>query len=151
MKKADIISSGLVTLIGLMLLFVIIPIWVPTILDGEYGLRAKDMPNVAAISITGLAVLFFIYSLKTKDRSSADSSSPLTRQNCLYLFQIALFMLFVVAIFEWIGFLVAGPITIGGFMIIMGERRPLHVGGTAIGVTLGIWLFFWQLLRFPLP
>jgi len=150
MKKADIISSGLVTLFGLMLIFFIIPNWVPTILDGDYGLRAKDMPNVAAISITALAALFFIYSLRMQSQTEADKP-PLNRQNWVFLFQIALFLLFVVAIFEWVGFLAAGPVTIGGFMIMMGERRPLHVGATAIGVTVGIWLFFWQLLRFPLP
>jgi hypothetical protein len=151
MKKADIISSAVVTLFGLMLVFVIIPIWVPTILDGDYGLRAKDMPIVASVSIIGLAASYFIYCLKTKAISSADDKAPLTRKNWLFLLQIAIFLLFVVSLFEWIGFLAAGPVTVGGFMFFMGERRPLQVGGTAIGTTLGIWLFFWQLLKFPLP
>ena len=29
----------------------------------------------------------------------------------------------------WVGFLVAGPLTVAGFMILMGERRPVPVSG----------------------
>ena len=47
--------------------------------------------------------------------------------------------------------LVAGPPTVAGFMIMMGERRPWAVAITAIAATAAIWLFFWQFLKFPLP
>jgi len=135
---------------GLLLLFVIIPIWVPTILEGNYGLRAKDMPIVAAVTITALAGAFFIYRLRSAELAE-ESSPPMTRLNGMFLLRTGLFLIVVVAIFEFLGFLYAGPVTITGFMIMMGERRILHVGGTALCVPVAIWLFFWQLLKFPLP
>lgn len=156
MKQYDIVSSAVVTLFGLTLLFVIIPIWVPTILEGEYGLRAKDMPNVAAATITILSALFFIYRVRGRaERTEAqrldDETPPILPHNWWFLLRGGIFLVAVTALFNWVGFLAAGPITIAGFMIMMGEKRPLHVGATAIGATVAIWLFFWQLLRFPLP
>lgn len=156
MRNADIISSALITLFGLALLFVIIPIWVPTILEGDYGLRANDMPNVAALTVTGLSGAFFVYRVRAKVDASAqpadsEATPPITRSNGWFLLRCALFLVAVTALFNWVGFLAAGPVTIAGFMLMMGERRPLHVGVTAVGATVVIWLFFWQLLRFPLP
>ena len=76
---------------------------------------------------------------------------PISRKSWLFLLRGALFLIAVTLLFEWIGFLVAGPPTVAGFMIMMGERRLLHVGITAIIATVAIWLFFWQFLKFPLP
>ena len=156
MRRADIVSSALITLFGLALWFVIIPIWVPTILEGSYGLRAHDMPNVAALTVTALAALFFVYRVRGKGEAAdaavgTDDTPPISRRNWLFLLRAAVFLIVVTALFDWQGFLVAGPVTVAGFMVMMGERRPLHVGLTAIVAPIVIWLFFWQLLRFPLP
>ena len=149
MKQADIISSALVALFGLTLLFVIIPGWVPTELEGDYGLAAHDMPKVAALTFTALAVMFMAYRLRGK--GDPDEIPPMALTNWQFLLRGGLFLIFVTALFNWVGFLLAGPVTIAGFMVMMGERRVLHVGVTAIGASIAIWLFFWQLLRFPLP
>ncbi len=149
-RKADIISGGLVALFGLALLLVIIPIWVPTILEGSYGLRAKDMPNVATVTVTALAV-FLVLSRIRVGKTKADATPPISRENWWFLVRGAVFLTVVTALFVWIGFLAAGPVTVAGFMLMMGERRPIPIGITAIGAPVIIWLFFWQLLRFPLP
>ena len=156
MRTADIISSALIAIFGLALLFVIIPDWVPTILDGDYGLRANDMPNVAALTVTALAAAFFVRRVRggkvaPDEGAELERAPPITRGNGWFLLQCAVFLVAVTALFNWVGFLAAGPVTIAGFMLMMGERRPLHVGVTAVGATVVIWLFFWQLLRFPLP
>ena len=143
-KQADIISCALVALFGLVLLFVIIPGWVPTKLSGEYGPAAHDMPKVAALTFTALAVLFLIYRLRDKGADYDDDAPPILKSSWLFL-------IFVTALSNWVGFLLAGPVTIAGFMVMMGEKRIIHVGVTAIGASMAIWLFFWQLLRFPLP
>jgi hypothetical protein len=33
----------------------------------------------------------------------------------------------------------------------MGERRAVPIAATALIAAAAIWLFFWQLLSFPLP
>jgi hypothetical protein len=110
---------------------------------------------MAAITAS-LAAVFLVARLVNRGGRAAaeeteDAPPPITRGNWLFLLRSTLFLVVVTALFEWVGFLAAGAITIGGFMIAMGERRPVHVVLTSVVVTGAIWLFFWQLLRFPLP
>jgi hypothetical protein len=155
-RRADIISAGLVTVFGLIVLFVIIPIWVPGHAKGDYGMRAQDMPLAAATLATALAALFFVWRILGRgERSEAerrdDETPPISRRNWMFLLRSVPFLIAMVFLFNWLGFLATGPVTIAGFMIIMGERRPVPIVVTSICATGGIWLFFWQLLRFPLP
>lgn len=152
----DIVSSALVVLFGLMLLFLVIPVWVPVEEGPEFGLAATTMPYVAAVTATGLAALFFMYRVRDRhERTEADNEydamPPIPSKSWLFLLRGGLFLVAVTALFNWVGFLVAGPPTVAGFMIMMGERRPWHVGITGICATAAIWLFFWQFLKFPLP
>lgn len=156
MKFADLVSCALVTLFGLMLLFVIIPGWVPVEHGPGFGLPATAMPNVAVVTFTALAAMFFVYRLRNwQPRSETDevydATPPIARRSWLFLLRGGLFLVVVTALFNWLGFLVAGPPTVAGFMLMMGEKRPWHVAVTALGSTAAIWLFFWQFLKFPLP
>ncbi len=156
MKTADIVSSALVTLFGVVLLFAIIPGGTPVESGPGFGLAATTMPNVAAATATALAALFFIYRLsnrrpRTEANEAYDATPPIGRENWLFLLRGGVFLIVVTVLFNWLGFLVAGPPTVAGFMIMMGEKKPWHVGITAVGATVVIWLFFWQFLKFPLP
>ncbi len=156
MRTADIYSSALVALFGLVLLLVIIPGWVPVETGPGFGLAATTMPNVATATATALAAAFFIYRLsnrrpRTETEELDDATPPIGRENWIFLLRGGLFLIVVTTLYNWFGFLVAGPPTVAGFMIMMGERKPWHVGFTAVGATVAIWLFFWQFLRFPLP
>ena len=156
MKTADIVSSALVTLFGVALLSVIIPGWVPVESGPGFGLPATAMPNVAMVTATALAALFFIHRgidrhERTEAEAEDDATPPIARRSWLFLLRGGLFLIVVTALFNWIGFLVAGPPTVAGFMIMMDEKRPWHVAATALGATAAIWLFFWQFLKFPLP
>ena len=142
----------MVTLFGLVLLFVIIPGWVPTELEGDYGLAANDMPIVASLTFTALAVVFLVYRLRDKNAVTDDDlAPPILLSNWLFLLRGGLFLIAVTVLFNLVGFPLAGPVTIAGFMLMMGERRPWHIALTALGASAAIWMFFWQLLRFPLP
>lgn len=156
MKPVDIVSSVVVMLFGVLLLAVIIPGWVPVEEGPEFGLAATTMPIVAAATFTALALAFFTYRVLGMGEQTAadedyDRTPPIERKNWLFLLRGAIFLIAVTALFDWLGFLVAGPPTVAGFMIMMEERRPWPVAITAIGATVAIWLFFWQFLKFPLP
>ena len=156
MKTADIISCGLVTVIGLALLFVIIPGFVPVEAGPGFGLAATTMPNVAIITLTTLAAMFCIHRVRDRHPEAEtdkeeDTVAPIPRKSWLFLLRGSLFLIAVTALFEWVGFLAAGPLTIGGFMIMMGERRPVPIVLTSVCATVVTWLFFWQFLKFPLP
>jgi hypothetical protein len=77
--------------------------------------------------------------------------SPISRSNGKYLLLMSLFLVAMTALFAWVGFVAAGPLTIAGVMNAMGERRPVHVIVTSVVAAGVIWLFFWQLLNVPLP
>lgn len=144
------------TLFGLALLFVVIPTWVVEEAGPGFGLSASTMPNVAAITATALAALFFVYRVRTRDTATTSDEKdndppPIDSKGWLFLLRGALFLVAMAFLFEWVGFLAAGPLTIAGFMFMMGERRLLPIGLTAIIATVLIWLFFWQFLKFPLP
>jgi hypothetical protein len=155
-KTADIYSNAVVVLSGLALLFVFIPGFVPVESGPGFGLAATTMPIVAATTMVALAAMFFVFRLcraqPTEDSEvEYDSTQPIEHKNWLFLLRAAIFLIVVTAIFEWVGFLAAGPPTVAGFMIMMDEKRPFAVIGTSIVATAAIWLFFWQFLRFPLP
>jgi hypothetical protein len=155
-KTADIFSNAVVVLFGLALLFVFIPGFVPVESGPGFGLAATTMPNVAVTTMVALAAMFFVYRLcraqPTEDSEAEyDSTPPIEHNNWVFLLRGGVFLIAVTAIFEWVGFLAAGPPTVAGFMIIMDEKRPIAVIGTSIVATAVIWLFFWQFLRFPLP
>jgi hypothetical protein len=156
MKTADIYSTAVVVLFGLVLYFVIIPGWVPVEEGPGFGLKATTMPIVAVVTFTILAMMYFIHRVRGKSGQSEadeeyDSTPPIPRAGWLFLLRGSVFLIVVTALFNWAGFLVAGPPTVAGFMIMMGEKRMLHVGATALVATAATWLFFWQFLKFPLP
>lgn len=153
MRKADLISSATVTAFGLFLLLYIIPGYVQKHAEGGYGLGARVMPDAMAILVVALGAMLFVARLvqpKVVDEVEG-SEPPFTPANAVFLLRASLFLAAVTALFTWVGFLVAGPVTIGGFMVAMGERRPIPIVLTSIIAALAIWLFFWKLLEFPLP
>jgi len=151
MKKADLVSAGVVAVFGLLLLFAVIPNWVPRHEEGGYGLGARVMPVITATLVTGLGVLFFITRLLGREKPVEESAAPIGRSSWKFLLLASLFLIAMTALFEWVGFRAAGPLTIAGFMIAMGERRPVPIVLTSVAAAGVIWLFFWQLLNFPLP
>lgn len=152
----DIVASAAVALFALFLLLVIIPGWVPVEAGPGFGLSATTMPIVAAVTVLGLAALFFVYRLRrapaeSDEDAAYDARAPIERRSWLFLLRGAVFLTAMAALFEFFGFLVAGPPTVAGFMLMMGEKRPVPVIATAVCATAVIWLFFWQLLKFELP
>lgn len=152
----DIVSSVTVALFGLFLILVIIPGWVPVEAGPGFGLSATTMPIVAAVTVVALAAMFFVYRVRrtadeSEENAAYDATAPIERRNWLFLLRGAVFLTAMAALFEFFGFLVAGPPTVAGFMLMMGEKRPIPVALTAICATAAIWLFFWQLLKFELP
>lgn len=156
MKKADFLSAIAVALFGLVLLFVIIPIWVPSHEEGGYGLDAPVMPIITATLVTvlsiGLAASRWLAARKDgKPIGLGDTPSPIHSHNWKFLLITSAFLIAMLFLFAYAGFLVAAPITVAGFMLGMGERRPVPIILTSVLSAGVIWLFFWQLLKFPLP
>ena len=149
MRRADIISAALLIIFGLLVIFVVIPIWVPGHQAGNYGLRAQDAPYLTMIVATGLSAWFLVRRLFF-DRDG-DEKAPIPRESWKFLLIASMLLAVTLVMLETIGVLAGGPFIVAVFMIMMGERRPLAIGLTAVLAPLAVWAFFWKLLQFPLP
>jgi hypothetical protein len=148
MRRADIISAALLVAFGLLVIFVIIPQWVPGHEAGNYGLRAQDAPYLTMIIATGLSAYFLVRRLFF-DRS--DEKPPIPREGWVFLLIVSVVLVVTFGLLQTIGILAGGPFVVAVLMFMMGERRPIAIAGTAVVAPLLVWLFFWQLLKFPLP
>ena len=134
---------------GLLLIFVVIPIWVPGHDAGNYGLRAQDTPYLTMFLVTGLSGYFLVRRLFF-DRSD-DEKPPISRESWIFLLLASVILLITLGLMQTIGVLAGGPFVVAVLMFMMGERRPIAIAGTALVAPVLIWVFFWKLLQFPLP
>lgn len=148
MRRADIISAALLVAFGLLVIFVVIPIWVPGHQSGNYGLRAQDTPYLTILVATGLALFFLVRRLFI---DHSDEDAPIPAQSWGFLALTAVILVATLLLMEFVGLLAGGPFIVAVMMFLMGERRPLAIGVTAVVAPLAVWAFFWQLLEFPLP
>ena len=149
MRRADIISAALFLAFGLLVIFVVIPIWVPGHDAGNYGLRAQDAPYLTMILVAGFSAYLLVRRLFF-DRGD-DEKPPIPREGWVFLGAAAAVLVITVVLLETIGILAGGPFVIAVFMYMMGERRPIAIIGTAVLAPVVVWAFFWKLLQFPLP
>lgn len=150
MNRADIIAGAAVTVAGLLILFVVIPFAVPGHDEGEYGLRAQDFPFVTAGLMTVLSALLVGIRLLAATAPDA-GGAPMSRRNGQFLFGVSILFVVTFLLLDTIGIAAGGPLVVAAFMVVLGERRPIPVILMSVGAPLLIWLFFWKLLRFPLP
>ena len=148
MRRADIISAALLVAFGLLVIFVVIPIWVPGHQGGNYGLMAQDAPYLTMTVATGLALFFLVRRLFI---DHSDEPVPIPRQSWGFLALIAVVLIATLVLLEFVGMLAGGPFVVAVMMYLMGERRLLAIGLTAVLAPLAVWAFFWKLLQFPLP
>lgn len=149
MRRADIISAAVLVAFGLLVIFVVIPIWVPGHEEGNYGLRAQDAPYLTIIVATGLALVLLVRRLFF-DRGGGERV-PIPRESWAFLALVAVLLVATLFLLEYVGILAGGPFIVAAMMFVMGERRPLAIGLTAVLAPLAVWAFFWKLLMFPLP
>lgn len=152
MRRADIISATIITAFGLVVIFFIIPIWVPGHEKGDYGLRAQDFPYIGAITFTVLAAYLAVHrAFFAKPEPEDDDEAPIGRQSWSFLGITITILTVTFALLYYFGILIGGPVMVALFMIMMGERRPLPIAVLSLSAPVLLWLFFWKLLRFPLP
>ncbi|MDH3240221.1 MAG: tripartite tricarboxylate transporter TctB family protein [Alphaproteobacteria bacterium] len=151
MRRADIISAALLVAFGLLVIFVVIPVWVPGHAEGNYGLLAQDAPYLTMIVVTGLALFLLVRRLFFERSDESDEDAPIPKQSWGFLALISVVLIATLFLMEFVGVLAGGPFIVAVLIYLMGERRPLAIGVTSVVAPLAIWAFFWKLLEFPLP
>lgn len=149
MNRADLIGGIGITVLGLLLIFVIIP---GTTASGMYyGLPPTFFPTVMATGLTASAVGLTVQALRRRARDIDGGPAPLSVWNLLmFLLAAAIATVGVIAI-DHVGILIAGPALIAAFMLFMGERSIIRLALTATLPVAAVYLLARYVLYAPLP
>jgi hypothetical protein len=147
MRRADLITAGLLVLLGLVTILVMIPTYVTgSARSGD--LSPAFMPYVAAGLGTGAMALLFVVRL-ARGRTD-DEPAPLPGQSWRFICAAAFVLGVTVVLMDRFGYLVGAAVIVAGFMAL--ARADLKViVGAAISFPVALWLLFDKALGFPLP
>ena len=154
-RRHDVIAGSI------LLLFAIawtVTVWL-TVPDG-YGVGPKAFPFWLGIALAVLSALLLLkgllgtYDLTSNDDDPADAAAA-TIPFRTRLGIVATVCGIIIA-FGWlmpkIGFVAAAALTVAVTLVgPLGERRPLLVAGMAVGIAIGAWLAFGQILGAYMP
>ncbi len=149
MNRADLIGGVGIAVLGLLLIFFIIP---GTTASGMYyGLPPTFFPTVMATGLTASAVGLTVQALRRRARGIEGGPAPLSVWNLLmFLLAAAIAVAGVIAI-DYLGILIAGPALIAAFMLFMGERSIIRLVLTATLPVAAVYLLARYVLHAPLP
>lgn len=134
------ISGAVVAVLGLILLFWIIPRHTEPV---DYGwLRPTTLPNATAMVVLIASVIHVLF-----PTGKAEFDARLALRAGLF-FVISTAGLYLM---RHAGFLIAAPVLVLVLMLVIGERRPLWLFAGIVLVPLGIWSSIELLLKRSLP
>ncbi len=134
------ISGLVVAVLGLILLFWIIPRHTETV---DYAwLRPATLPIITAIIVIISSLVHLIF-----PSGKAEFDVPLALRAILF-FTISLIGLFLMHL---VGFLIAAPLLVMVLMLLIGERRPFWLIAGIVLIPLAMWSSIELLLNRPLP
>lgn len=145
MRRANVVSGILLSLIGLAALFVLIP-W--QIEPGPAGMMSPRLvPTIMMAVVTGLALLLVANNLRPDpDETEEAYAWPITRSEIAGLVKLGAVFALSVALFEWVSPLAAGAALVAGTLLVLGERRPLVIVLMPSALLLALWLLFYKAL-----
>lgn len=149
MEKADLAGGVAIALVGILLIFVVIP------LDTEegmyFGLPPTFFPTLLSVGMTGCAVALAAKAW-LRLRARGPRRAPPLRLRNLAMFVIAAVLVVsgVVAI-DHLGMMVGGPLLIAALMLFLGERNAVRIGLTATLPVAAVYLLATHVLHAPLP
>lgn len=147
MRRADIISAGILFVFGLATIFLIIPKYVAGSAVGG-DLSPAFMPYVAAIAGTVAVGILFI--TKLVRASGTDEPSPLSKSSWYFVGCSVAVLMMSFLLLDFLGYLPGAAAMVAGFMI-LGRTNIKVVLGTMAAFPVALWLLFDKLLGFPLP
>lgn len=148
MRRADIIAGLLLTLAGLITIFVIVPQEVGS--TSPIGIAPDVFPLTMLWIITGLSVLLVVSRLVM--RQGASDGPPLELHNLAYIGVAAIALAAGFIAITTLGFLVGGAAIVAFTMLVMGARRyPLRLVLVSVLGPAAIYLVFKHVFTVFLP
>lgn len=148
MRRSDIVSGAVLTLLGLATIFFVVPAQISG--TSDIGIA----PDVFPLTMVGAATLFAALLVVRRlvfDRAE-DGAAPLSREDGLFIVGAALFLAAGYAAIVTLGFMIGGALVLALVMAAMGEwRHPVRLVLVALVAPGAIDLLFWRLFYVPLP
>lgn len=149
MRRADIVSGLVVTLFGLVSLFVVIPAQVGSD-AGPSDIAPDVFPLTLMWLLTGLAVLLWVGRLVRRGKD--DEPAPLAPENFFFIVTASIALLGSFLAITYLGFIVGSILTVAvGILAMEGRRYPVRLVAVSLLAPVAIWAFFRHLFTVLLP
>ncbi|SDG16698.1 MULTISPECIES: tripartite tricarboxylate transporter TctB family protein [Thalassobaculum] len=149
MEKADLAGGIALALVGVLLIFVVIP------LDTEegmyFGLPPTFFPTLLSIGLTLLAIALATKAWFRLRAGGTLQQAPIRLRNLLMFAIAAALVVAGAVVIDFFGMIVGGPLLIAAFMLFLGERSVIRVLATATLPVAAVYLLATYVLRAPLP
>ncbi len=149
MNKVDLICGAGLSVIGILLIFIVIP--VGTTAGGYFGLAPTVFPTILASGLTICALALTAQAWMRLRREGNIRPVPIRPWNLLMLAASASLVLGGIIAIDYLGMIIAGPVLIAALMLFLGDRNVIRILLTATLPVAAIYVLALHVLRTPLP
>jgi hypothetical protein len=149
LDRVDLIAGVGLTVAGLLMIFVVIPLG--TREGMYYGLSPTFFPTLLATCMTACAVGMTVQAWRRLRVRADPSPPPISRWNLLMFLASAALVLAGVMVIDAFGIIAGGPVLIVGFMLFLGERSVVRIALTATLPVAAVYFLAIYVLKSPLP
>jgi putative tricarboxylic transport membrane protein len=145
----DLISGIMMLVIGLSLMFVLIPLGIETPKKVRYAaLSPNYYPYIISFLLTaiGMAVIF-----KSRKKSFTETNSQTHPKAFQRIFLFILLLVFYASSLNVLGFVAASIIGLIGSLYLAGERRALTIFYVSVAMPIVLYFFFYKVANIPIP
>lgn len=148
MRRADIFGSAGLVVVGLLMLFVVIPAEA----DGTTwsGVSPLFFPTLVVTGFTLTCAALFVQAI-LKPGGYEGMEAPLKLWNFGFSILACAIILAAVLVIQTAGLIWGGPLLIAALMLFMGERKPLRIVPMSVIPVAVAYFFITKVLNAPLP
>lgn len=151
-RRSDIISGTILTVLGLFTIFVIVPDQISG--TSAFGIAPDVFPLTLIWATTVFAALLVANRLlNTRNQARADDGpSPISRADWFFIAGTTLFLAAGFLAITYLGFIAGGGLMLAALMLLMGERfHWLRLVLVVVIAPVSLYFVFWSLFKVPLP
>lgn len=149
MRKADICSALILLVVGLAMIFIIIP--AQTYPGERYGVPPATVPTAAMTVVVVMAAILLAQRLLEARRGLVSRPAPMPLGSWLHIGGYTALLFAGLAAVKYLHFIPGGILFLAVLMRLTGQRKPLTIVLVAVPVPFLVYAALWYGLRMPLP
>ena len=149
MRKADIFSAIFLLVVGLVMIFIIIP--AQTYPGERYGVPPATVPKAAMTVVVVMAAILLIQRLIEARRGEESRPAPMPLKSWLHIGGYTVLLFAGLAAMKYLHFIPGGILFLAVLMRLNGQRKPWIIATVAVPFPFLVYAALWYGLRMPLP